>query len=347
MRGWALVLVALLGGGPAAAQVPLLDRGGSVGEACYGRVYDGAHLSRNPNQSISEVYLARLNVRDSDLETEPPRPEDVLALVRERSTMSLPTSDMEVIARLRDPPGVFVGGVSCTHAADGTFACAVECDGGGFRARPDGAGVLVEFETSGLRVGPSCGGSERDSVRLGARRADRTVRMSTLPVASCYAARDAARPGWVGHGPPLRETLPGTGTACFTRAYDQGHMAQNPEQRIVSLATRARWNPGTADSSPSIDITLSARLRNGAVQKASARCFAVDYAFVCTAEGREGSVMLTRGPNSGVMIRSMRSDTDEAGPVQVGLSLLLGQSLGRGDDVFRLDRSATLAACPD
>jgi hypothetical protein len=315
-------LATVLGLVPAIAGADLRPPAGS--ELCYGRAFDGAQLSRAPGQTIAEIYLARLDRPDPELEVVP-APNESASFAPQ----------FTLLARLRDPQRRFRGMVECGRAEGVSFTCAVECDGGGFEAQRDEDGLNIQFGPRGVRVGRACADS---AVMVGSRPADRSIRLAALPVDACLAAREAARPGFVRHGPPLRVSLKARGTSCFSRRYDQVHLSRNPEQRVTAIAVRAEWHAEAA-SGDWIGLDLSIRLRDGSERRSEGRCDADQYAFTCERVGGMGAFVLTRGPSSGVMVRDSLSDPDGTS-APAGLSAFVGAALGSGDDVFRLEPAA-------
>jgi hypothetical protein len=305
-------------------------------DACFGRVDGPADLARAPGQSITELYVGRLLTPDPEREDEAPNREASVAAQaapeREQRSISL-----ELYARLREPRRVVSGAIECfAPDAAGAVRCGVDCDGGGLTMRPDGDGLAVTFDRHGVRVAGACG--EGRTMMLGARPADRTLRVAPMPVASCVAAREAARPHFVRHGPPLRLAVQRAGgTACFARRYDAAHLARQPRQRVVALALRVGWRAAGEDLNERLEGTLTTRLKNGAVRRANVQCFPSEYSFQCSRPGQDGGAELTRGPGGGAILRLPADEPGERGGALRRLGALLGAELGDQDDVFRLD----------
>jgi hypothetical protein len=333
MRALAILLV--LAASPALAEglVPQFPPGE---DACFGRVDGPADLARAPGRSITELYLGRLHAPDPEREDEPPNREASIAaqLVREREERS---TALALYARLREPRRVVAGHVDCGRPdAQGVVGCGVDCDGGGFTLRPDGDGLQLGFYPHGVRVAGSCG--ERRTMMLGARPADRSLRIAPMPVASCVAAREAARPAFLRHGPPLRVAVQRAGgTACFARRYDAAHLARHPRQRVVALALRVAWRPAGEDLNERLEGTLTTRLKDGGVRRAEVQCFAGEYSFQCSRPGQDSGAELTRGPAGGAILGLASEDAGERAEALRRLAALVGAELGAQDDVFRLD----------
>src|SRR5262249_4485172 len=117
MRG-VLVLVALAGASVALAQdakVSPLPNHLPVGvEACYGRVYDAAHLRAHPQQRVASFHIFGDFAPDPSREEEPSSRAALLSQDGEGGSIGL-----TAYVRVRDRQGVFSNWFTCRRDDNG------------------------------------------------------------------------------------------------------------------------------------------------------------------------------------------------------------------------------------
>jgi hypothetical protein len=241
--------------------------------------------------------------------------------------------------RFRDRAGVFSNWMHCMRNEKGLVRCGVECDGGGFRLRVAGPSLLADND--GFVVTGGCGASEdererEEFVRPGAD--DRTFRLDPQPLAACIAERDALKPTWTKLGPPLRERFDREEELCFSRGYDDAHLASHRQQTVrhisVHKAAGVRAKPGDF---PVYELTFRIELKDGRRVEKKTTCQPDKYAYACTHDPDLDTVRdyyLTRAGDNQIMLRDRRGR----------LAKLFGVRLGTDDRMFRLQASP-VAAC--
>ena len=135
---------------------PLPDHMPLGKEACYGRVYDAAHLKKHPKQRVTAFHLFRDFTPDPNTETPL---ENHQALIDSDGEGGI---RITAYVRFRDRPGLFFNGMACASASEGgKVRCGIECDGGGFFVKGDGKSLLLENQ--GFVVIGGCGANEDEA----------------------------------------------------------------------------------------------------------------------------------------------------------------------------------------
>lgn len=149
-------------------------------EACFGRVYDAAFLEAHPSHRFTELYVYR------DLATGGPR-EDSRARAMQIAADRASPDDLSVtvMARLRDKPGAYDRGVSCSSDGQAGASCNADCEGASFEIFPDGRGLVLDRSSSTSFVNLHDGGGR---LRLRADGVD--YRLEPIPIETCLAAYD-------------------------------------------------------------------------------------------------------------------------------------------------------------
>lgn len=333
LPGLLLCLLAL----PAAAQEPRISPLPAhlpLGqEACFGRVYDAAHLKAHPAQRVTSFHLFRDFTPDPNKETPQETRETLIANDGESGGLNI-----TAYVRFRDRPGLFFNGLQC-FKGENAVHCGIECDGGGFRLKPSGGSLLLENQ--GFVVIGGCGASEDEAENEDFVKPDpddKVFRLDRKPIAECRALEDSRKPAWTALGAPLRERLDRDDAVCFSRRYDDAHLAKHPRQTIRRIAVlKARGEKPEADDFPAYKLTFRVELKNGGKLEKSTTCAADQYAFACThdeAADTARDFYLTRAGRDHVMLR------DRRGVMQK----MFGATLGDDDRMFRLQRGDP-AAC--
>jgi hypothetical protein len=298
-------------------------------EACYGRVYDAAHLKKHPKQRVTAFHLFRDFTPDPNMEMPP---ENHQALIDSDGEGGIRVT---AYVRFRDRPGLFYNGMVCGGASEGgKVRCGIECDGGGFTVKGTGKSLLLENE--GFVVVGGCGASEdeaeqADFVKPGAD--DKVFRLDPVPVAQCRALEDSRKPAWAALGTPLRERLNRKEAVCFTRSYDAAHLKARPQQDVRRISVlKADGQAIGPDDFPAYKLSFRIELKNGKIVQKETTCAADQYAFACTHNmdmDTARDFYLTRAGKDHVMLRDRRG----------AMSKLFDVKLGSDDRIFKLQQA--------
>jgi hypothetical protein len=295
-------------------------------EACFGRVYDAAHLAAHPKQRVTGFYIAREFNDDPNLETDPIREQ------WKESDGEYGRVLVNAYVRFRDRKGVYSNGLSCGQN-EGKVFCAIDCDGGSFNLKPSGQSLLLE--NNGFVVVGGCGASEDEQeneeyVRPGAD--DKTFRLDPKPFAACMAERAAMAPAFAKLGKPLRVRFTENETVCFSRSYDAAHLASHPKQTVKRIAVLKSKASKPDPNQVHYELTFALETRDGKKFSRKVNCLGDRYAFGCQPDEQadmDTHFYLTRAGDDGMMLRDKRG--------------LLGKafktSLGSDDRMFKLKAS--------
>jgi hypothetical protein len=150
-------------------------------EACFGRVYDKAFLAAHPNHRFTELYVLREFARGG------PRGDSrdsALQVAADRT--SIDDLSLTVMARLRDQPGAYDRGVTCSSDGPLGATCSADCEGASFDIHPDGRGLVIERASSASFVNLTGGG------RLRFKTDGVDYRLDPMPIERCLAAYEPA-----------------------------------------------------------------------------------------------------------------------------------------------------------
>jgi hypothetical protein len=301
-------------------------------EACFGRTYDFAHLSKNPKQRVTSFHILRDFSPDPTTESEPSTP----AELRENDGQD-GNVNISAYVRFRDRKGLFWNSLSCRKSDAGVIRCGIDCDGGGFKLRASNSSLLVENE--GFVVVGGCGASEDEQERTEYVKPgtdDKTFRLDPQPIAMCAALRDQERPTWAKLGEPLRVRFARESSFCFSRTYDDAHLAKNGKQNVRAISIVKAETPGDAEP-PGYRMTFRLTLRSGQKVETTANCWPDSYAYTCNARigdsGDGAEFSLTRAGETHMMLRDRRG----------ALAKIFPGKLGTDDRTFRLQSAADCA----
>jgi hypothetical protein len=315
----------------------LLDAFPRGEEACYGRVYDAAHLARHPRQRMSAFHLFKSLTPDPMKEEGYRTPAAEIAHDRKETGARW----LSVLVRFKDKPGkLYRQEVECQGNGEG-FHCGRDCDGGGFAARASGGRLFLSQDRAeqGLRLAAACDPDEEgEGMRLDPKEDATSWTLERLQMSACHAERDAARPPWAKAAGPLSERWVDRGGVCHGRSYDAAHLGRHPEQKVVAVTLRTedrvRHDGDIDDFSTFVPVRLSAKLRDGTVVSRTARCTARDYVFAC--HDQHDAFTLARAGDKGLLVRDVNA-TRTIDPQENFLAKFLRADLGDDDRVFRLD----------
>lgn len=310
---------------PLPSHLPLLK------EACFGRVYDAAHLASHPKQRVTAFHLSREFTADPFTEDPSWDPKELRNFDGDDGRILV-----TAYVRFRDRQGVFSNGLSCVRNDNGTVRCGIDCDGGSFNLKAGGPSILLENE--GFTVVGGCGASEEDQdnleiVKPGAD--DKLFRLDPRPVAACVAERDARAPAFARLGAPIRERLAPKDAICFTRDYDAAHLAAHPGQTIRRIAVLKTADDVRAPGEhPSYDLVFRVLRKDGEKFEQKASCAPDAYRYLCSFHNEDnnthGEFYLTRAGVSDITLRDRKGK----------LSDFLNANLGKDDRFFKLKSSA-------
>ena len=208
-------------------------------EACFGRVYDRAHLAAHPTQTVTSLHILRYL-------GERPEAEDWRASQRDEAIKRFREAGVawvQAFVTFRGRPGYFHNWLGCAKEAKEGTHCSVECDGGSFDLKRESAGtVLLNNNGFSLFV---CG--EDDEVYFSPGRDDKVFRLEAKAAAICRAEEQKAIP--IRPGKPLRERFRESELFCFGRDYDAAHLAKHPQQKVASIRV-GRLNPDSERRDP-------------------------------------------------------------------------------------------------
>jgi hypothetical protein len=151
-------------------------------EACFGRVYDTAFLAAHPNHRFTELYVLREFVQGGSRGDARERAMQISADRASTDDLSL-----TVMARLRDKPGAYDRGVTCSSDGPLGATCSADCEGALFSIRPDGRGLALDRGDKISFVNFTDGGG-----RLRLQRDAADYRLDPMPIETCLAAYDHA-----------------------------------------------------------------------------------------------------------------------------------------------------------
>lgn len=287
-------------------------------DACYGRVYDAAHLKAHPKQKVASIHVLRSLERRRGAENWAPDDRaEAIRNFREDGQASV-----TAFVNFRDRKGTFHNSLTCDQETREGVRCMIECDGGSFRLARSGANSVLLHNNGFVLIG-GCG----EEVEEGQERHfdpgadDKVFRLDSRPIAACRAEEQKATP--IPAGMPLRERFKEDEQFCFGRDYDAAHLKSNPKQ-MVSQIRVGRLAPGKErdDDAASkfwwfnvkldVSVTLRTNLKTTTVRYA---CTPREGDWDClrqhesegTSECRDRSFQLVRGPGDELLLRNRHS----------------------------------------
>jgi hypothetical protein len=313
-------------------------------DACFGRVYDAAHLKAHPNQKIARIFF---------LQGKNPvnRPMEEADFVMGSGY----TSYMTTTARGADRPEWVGGwcGMSEGEETAGTIRCGMECDRTMANVKLDGKGsLIVERIDRDIYLDPDSaemlGEAGYEKQRLGLD--DNGFRLDPMPVAACAAEFAKIDPVDPALGAPLRVRLKPDQPFCFGRDYSAAHLGSHADQMTQAIRVyrgktelaafaaagkKDRW-PDGAD----IMVAIAARKGSGAVNRTYSceaegdqwRCAASDRQANAACDVSQKEIFLRRGVNGTMMLANPNS-----GLALVDLCSTNEEKTASDDRLFRLD----------
>ena len=227
-------------------------------EACFGRVYDRAHLASHPNQTVTSLHIFRsLGERPEAENWQASRRDEAIKQFRETGKAAV-----QAFVTFRSRRGYFHNWLDCAREASGSAHCFVECDGGSFDLKRESAATVLVNNNGFILIGGCSEDVEASKeVYFSPGRDDKVFRLEAKAAAICRAEEQKARP--IRPGKPLRERFQENEVFCFGRDYDAAHLAKHPQQKVVSIRV-GRLNPAAerrdADQKWPEDVKLSVAL---------------------------------------------------------------------------------------
>jgi len=332
---------ALAQDGGSGLDLKALSPGG--GDACFGRVYDKAHLKAHPNQKVERIFFYYGKDPISHPNEEPG---NAYADAGYNGFLTTTT-------RGAGKPDWVGGWCRAPEEGEaGAIRCGMECDRTMAALTVDGKGRLVLDEVDRdlyLDAGAEedLGKKEYEKQALGTD--DDGFALDRRPVADCKAEFARADPVDPALGEPLRLRLKPDRPFCYGRDYTASHLASHPEQATqairvfrgpAELASYAVAN--TPDNWPNgSDIMVSVTTRKGpAVALQSYTCDGEGDQWRCVATGRTSGadcdvsareIYLRRGAGGTMMLANPGAGLPVADLCSAG-----GETTS-DDKVFRLD----------
>ncbi len=326
----AAVSLATLSGNVMAQETPLPAHFPIDKEACFGRVYDTAHLARNPRQRVTAFHLFRDLDPDQNTEDEPITREEILKSDAESKSFNL-----SAYVRFRNRKGLFWNVLNCNKLDGKGMRCGIDCDGGNFDAQAQQKNLIVS--NNGFILVGGCGASDDENENrlfFSPGADDKTFRLEPLPVAQCTALRESMKPAFARMGPALRVRFAKEEAACFTRTYDDAHLKQNPQQKVRRIAMlKAAGGKDVHKDAPGYDLTFRIETRDGKKFSQTAKCFPDRYTYTCPVKAEDDTAKdfyVTRAGDNAITIRDRRGK----------LASFFNTRLGEDDRLFKLEASA-------
>ena len=276
-------------------------------EACFGRVYDRAHLAARPNQRVTSVHIFRhLGERPEAENWRANSRDEEIKRFRETGY-----AEVQAFVTFRNRTGYFHNWLVCAKEAKEGTHCFVECDGGAFNLKRESTGTVL-LNNNGFSLS-GCG--EDDEVYFSPGRDDKVFRLEAKALAICRAEERKAGP--IRPGKPLRERFRESELFWFGRDYDAAHLAKHPQQKVASIRV-GRLNPEAERRNPEqkwpYDVKLSVALTVKAAPSSRALTYVCDpreASWECAAEDVSSScygdtIHLARGGDDDILLINRR-----------------------------------------
>ncbi|CAN7662749.1 hypothetical protein [Mesorhizobium caraganae] len=315
----AMLLGALAGSAGADDALKLPELSASGADACFGRVYDAAHLKAHPKQKVARIFFLYGH--------------DPVSHPNEEPMANADTSyNGFLTTTVRGAKTPQWAGGWCNHESEdgksGPIRCGMDCDRTMASLKLDDKGRLILTDVSSdlyLDAGSEdeLGEAEYDRQALGSE--DDNFRLDPMPAATCKAEFAKIDPIDPALGAPLRERLKPDQPFCFGRDYDAAHLSSHSDQvtqsiRVfrgpVELASFA--SGGDVSNWPDgADIAVSVTTRkNGAKVTQTYSCQGEADQWRCAASSKmsnsscdisQKEIYLKRGANGTMMLANPNS----------------------------------------
>ncbi|MEO5756493.1 MAG: hypothetical protein ABIQ51_06520 [Mesorhizobium sp.] len=352
--GIAAVLLGLLGGTAIADDaLKLTELSPNGADACFGRVYDAAHLKAHPKQKVARIFFYYGH--------------DPVSHPNEEPTLSDTSYTGFLTTTVRGAKAPQWAGGWCNHESEdgksGPIHCGMDCDRTMASLKVDDKGRLVVSDVQSdlyLDAGSEeeLGTAEYDRQALG--KEDDNFRLDSMPAASCKAEFARIDPIDPALGDPLRVRLKPDQPFCFGRDYDASHLASHPNQltqsiRVfrgpVELASFASGGDATNwPDGADIAVSVTTRLKSGKVTQTYScqgeadqwRCAASSKMSNFSCDIAQKEIFLKRGANGTMMLANPNSSV-----AIVDLCSKAADGKTKSDDkVYRLEAMPQSACAP-
>jgi len=322
-------------------------------EACFGRVYDRAHMASHPDQKAISIHVFRaLGHRAESEKWYPGQRDEEIKRFRESGDTSV-----AAFVTFRDRRGYFRNTLNCNKEDQDGVLCAIDCDGGSFKLKREYANATMLVNHGFVLVG-GCGGEdveESQTVHFSPGKDDKLFRLETKPLSACLAEAQKSIP--IPPGKPLRERFKEDEAFCFGRDYDRAHLGSHPQQMVASLRV-GRLDPA-AEKNPDNDyqwwwynvkLSVSLRLKSGGkVTGMRYSCHPEEGSWECRRDSvsdgpsacTDRSIKLVRGPDDDILVRNSHSGLpidDECEKATTGEQYPRKPITRTDDKLFRLSR---------
>jgi hypothetical protein len=320
-------------------------------DACFGRVYDTAHLKAHPNQKVARIFFYYGNDPVSHPNEEP------------STGPSGYNGFVATTVRGAKMPEWIGGWCGKGDPQSSEIHCGMECDRTMASLNVDEKGRLIVSSVQRnlyLDAGAEDELGEKEYARQALGTEDDGFRLDRMPAQSCKAEFARIDPIDPALGAPLRERLKPDQPFCYGRDYDAAHLGSHPDQSTqtirvfrgpIELASFARdGDPASWPSGADIAVSVTTRHKTAKVTQsyncegeadqwrcvASAKTsdFSCDIAAreIYLRRGANGTMMLAN-PNSSLPIIDLCSKVAEGGTVS-------------DDKVYRLEPMPQAACTP-
>ena len=197
-------------------------------DACFGRVYDAAHLKSHPKQKVTSLHVLRsLETRREAENWTPGR-----ARANRSGTFARTgRPSVSAFVTFRDRKGIFHNSLTCDKETRDGVRCMIECDGGSFRLARASANAVLLHNNGFVLVG-GCGEEveEGKAVHFESGRGRQGVPARQQAGRGSAAPRSSGRP----------RSRPACRCASDSRRTSSSASAATTTPRI-SRAIRSRW----------------------------------------------------------------------------------------------------------
>ncbi|MEI9418746.1 hypothetical protein [Mesorhizobium sp. Cs1321R2N1] len=350
----AALLGGLTGSAFAGDALKLTELSPNGADACFGRVYDPAHLKAHPKQKVARIFFYYGHDPVSRPNEEPGANSDT-------------SYNGFLITTVRGAKAPEWAGGWCNHESEdgksGPIRCGMECDRTLASLKVDDRGRLILSNLSSdiyLDAGSEeeLGTAEYDRQALG--KEDDNFRLDPMPPATCKAEFARIDPIDPALGPPLRERFKPDQAFCYGRDYDAAHMSSHPDQltqsirvfrgpvELASFASGddvANW-PDGAD----IAVSVTTRQKGAKVTQTYScqgeadqwRCAASSKTSNFSCDIAQKEIFLKRGANGTIMLANPNSSL---AVVDLCSKAAVGKTAS-DDKVYRLESMPQSACAP-
>ncbi len=353
--GFGAVLLSTLAGAARAEQPPNLPEISPTGaDACFGRIYDAAHLKAHPHQKVARIFFFYGHDPVS-------RPNEEPAANQENSYNGFLTTTVRG-AKKPEWASSWCNKSDPSDPSSG-IGCGMDCDRSLASVKVDDKGKLL---LSGLSpdvfldpdASESMSKAEYAKQQLGSE--DDNFKLDPMPAETCKAEFARIDPIDPALGDPLRVRLKPDQPFCYGRDYDDAHLKSHPKQMTRSIRVfrgpielasfaadgdKANW-PDGAD----IAVTVTTR-KNGAKVTQTYSCQGEADQWRCAASSKmsnfscdiaQKEIFLKRGANGTMMLANPNSSL-----AIVDLCSKAADGKTKSDDkVYRLESMPQSACAP-